>query len=147
MYKHALDAKIYVEPNGLSAVPTWQEITDAENVTLSMTKQEASINNRASKNEKLLSGNKVREISFTITYDPADAQYETLRDAFENDTLIAIAAMDGNIATSGSEGLQMDVEVVQFNRQEPQNGPITVDVTVKPSARGTFAEPAYVEVA
>ena len=139
-----LDHELHYDSAGVG-VGTWAEIKKAQDVTLNQTHQETAVNDRSSDDEEYLIGQKVRSIDFQMTYNNAAAAYEALRDAFNNKTDIGIACMDGPIATSGSEGLQANMKVTQFTRNEPVNGVVTASVTLKPSAASSV-RPAWVEV-
>jgi hypothetical protein len=54
--------------------------------------------------------------------------------AYRNKTPIAIADMDGLIATSGSKGMQMDVVVTQAPKPSDLAAYDTVEFTFKPAA-------------
>jgi hypothetical protein len=140
-FQTGLSCKLYHD-----VAASWTLIEDAQDVTLSQTHQEATVNRRGSEDEETLVGQKVREISFDLTYDKTGVAYEALRDAYENATVIFMAVYDGAIATSGSEGLQVYCYVTEFTRNEPVNGAVTLSVTLKPAANATAA-PVYAETA
>ena len=56
---------------------------------------------------------------------------------FENfgmrEAVIGLAAMDGDIATNGSQGLWADCMIMDFSRDEPLEEAIGVKVTAKPT--------------
>jgi hypothetical protein len=76
-----------------------------------------------------------------MVYDNTDADFTALQTAFLASTAAAreikIAAMDGDIATSGSQGLIAFMNVTNFS--EPQNleEAVMVDVTLQPSYNAT----------
>ena len=43
--------------------------------------------------------------------------------------------MDGDIATTGSEGFVSNFSITNFNRGEPLEEAVTVSVTAKPSSK------------
>ena len=47
--------------------------------------------------------------------------------------LIGLAAMDGPVATNGSEGLWADCMITDFSRDEPLEEALSVKVTAKPT--------------
>ena len=73
-----------------------------------------------------------------MNWDPADAGFTALQEAWANSDEIAIAAMDGDIATSGSQGLAGNFTVTNFSRSEPLEEAVTVSVTLKPSSYTTW---------
>lgn len=145
-FQIGLDAKFYVGSSDIGDVGnTWTEVPEVEEITLNLETAEAEIKNRASDWVKILLGQKNASIDVTITYDKTDTEYDALRDAWLNKTDIAVAVMDGAIATSGNEGLQIDAKVTSFTRNEPLEEGLTINLTLRPSAESAN-EPDLVEI-
>jgi hypothetical protein len=72
-------------------------------------------------------------IEFEMVWDTADDDFAAIRDAFLNRGAIEFAVMDGDITTSGSQGLRATCMVTSFSRNEALEEAITVSVTVKPT--------------
>ena len=60
---------------------------------------------------------------------------EAIRDAYLNGSEIALAAMDRDIATVGSEGFVANFYITALNRGEPLEEAVTVAVTAKPYSK------------
>ncbi len=143
-FKLGLDAKLY-RNTGDYATPTWVELTNVRDLTLSLEKGEADVTTRANNKWRATVGTlKEGSIEFEMVWDPQDAGFTVIRSAWFNDTSIEFAVMDGNIATAGSQGLRATMQVLSFSRSEPLEEAMTVSVTIKP----TYAEhaPEWMEV-
>ncbi len=132
--KLGIDAKLYYCAAGIGGTPTWSELTNVKNVTLSLQKGEADVTTRANNGWKATAATlKEGTIEFEMVWDTADAGFTAIKTAFFNNTLIGIAAMDGPIATNGSQGLWADCHVIDFSREKTLEDAISVKVTVKPT--------------
>lgn len=132
--KFGLDAKLYFCAAGIGATPTWTELTNVKNVTLNLQKGEADVTTRANNGWKATAGTlKEGSIEFEMVWDTADAGFTALKDAYFNNSLIGLAAMDGPVATVGSQGLWADCMVIDFSRDEPLEEALSVKVTAKPT--------------
>lgn len=76
-----------------------------------------------------------------------DANFTALKDAFFNKTTIAMAVMDGDINTNGSQGLVAFFYVSNFSRTEPLEDVVTasVSLTLAPVTSATNAPNWYTE--
>ena len=127
------DCKLYHTAAGTWASPSWDEVTNCRDVTLSVEKDLADASTRAAKWKRHKATLKDGTIEFEMVWDNDDADFNIFRDAFMNDTTIECAAMDGDIDTGGNEGLRADFEVSAFTRSEPLTDVATVAVTLKPA--------------
>lgn len=127
-----LDAKLYQGGNDFSS-PTWVEIGNARDVTLNLEKGTADITTRSNNGWRAVIGTlKDGNVEFQMVWDTSDASFTVIQQAFLNNDQVAIAAMDGGIAVSGSQGLQASMEVITFSRNEPLEEALTVDVSLRP---------------
>jgi hypothetical protein len=78
-------------------------------------------------------GQKQRTGGLEVIWDPSGTGFTAIKDAYFNNTVIGIAAMDGAIATTGSQGLWADCMITDFSREEPLEEAISVKVTAKPT--------------
>ena len=135
--KLGLDAKLYFCVAGIGGSPSWVELSNVKNVTLSLTKGEADVTTRANNGWKATAGTlKEGSIEFEMVWDTADAGFKAIKDAYFNNSLIGIAAMDGPISganSSGSQGLMADCMITDFSRDEPLEEALSVKVTAKPT--------------
>ena len=74
---------------------------------------------------------KTLEVSLKIPLDPTDAGYQALATAFVNGGTLAAAFLTDAKAVSGAEGPVGDFCVTKFDRNEPLDGEVEVDVTLK----------------
>lgn len=70
------------------------------------------------------------EPTFTLLLDEDDAAYTALAAACVCRTVIALQILSGPSDTAGSEGLSADFFVTGFNRGEPLEEGVTVEVTL-----------------
>ena len=132
--KLGLDAKLYYCVAGIGGSPTWTLLGNVKNVTLNLQKGEADVTTRANQGWRATAGTlKEGTIEFEMVWDTADAGFTAIKDAYFNNTLIGLAAMDGAIATNGSQGLWADCSITDFSRDEPLEDAISVKVTAKPT--------------
>jgi hypothetical protein len=75
-----------------------------------------------------------------MLWETGDAGFTALKSAWANGEEIALAAMDGDIELSGSEGLVGNFAVTNFSRSEPLEEGVTVTVTVKPASQTDWYE-------
>lgn len=71
-------------------------------------------------------------IDFNMLWVPTLTAFQAIRDAYLNGADIEVFAMSKPILTSGAQGLRATVGVFVFRKDEPLEGPQSVDVTLKP---------------
>lgn len=76
---------------------------------------------------------KKASIEFDLIYDPTKASHKALLKSYLSSTTIAIAALDGDKATAGVEGLWADFVVTTFTKAEQLQEGQSVSVTLKPA--------------
>jgi hypothetical protein len=131
--KLGLDAKLY-RNTGTYTTPTWNEVKNVKDVTLNLEAGEADVTTRGNAGWRATVATlKDASIEFEMVWDSADDDFAAIRDAFLNRTPIELAVMDGDITTTGSQGLRASCIVTNFSRNEALEEAITVSVTVKPT--------------
>lgn len=131
--KLGLDARLYRNTSTYAA-PVWNEIKNVKDVTLNLEAGEADVSTRGTGGWRATVATlKDGSIEFEMVWDTADDDFAAIRDAFLNRGSIEFAVMDGDIATSGSQGLRATCMVTSFSRNEALEEAITVSVTVKPT--------------
>ena len=138
--KLGLECKLYRDNSG-----TWEEIGNVRDLTLNMEMGVADVTTRG--------GNGWRQnvatlrdgtVTFQMVYDTTDADFTALQTAFLATTAagreIKIAAMDGDIADSGTQGLVAFMNVTNFSMPENLEEAVMVDVTLQPSYNSTAPE-------
>lgn len=136
--KLGLDAKLYIDDEASYALPTWSEVTNCKDLTLTLEKSDFDVTVRGNNGWRaIVSVLKDATLEFKMIWDTDDANFVLIKDAFLATSFpansINIAAMDGNIATAGSEGLRSIMIVSTFTRNEPLEEALTVDVKLRPS--------------
>jgi hypothetical protein len=128
-----LDAKLY-RNSGAFATPTWNELTNAKDVTLNLESGEADASRRGTGGwRETLMTLKDGSIEFELVYDNTDAEFVALKDAFLASTPVDMLALDGDVTVSGNQGLRIIAQVTSFSRNEPLEEALTVSVTIKPT--------------
>ena len=133
-----MNGKLYYDATALLDTPDtgdWTLITNATNVTTSTETGETDVTTRANSGWRATATTlKDATIELELLYKAVDLAFDALEAAWEAGTEIAIAAMDGLIATVGSKGLAGNFIVSSFTRSEPLEEGMTVTVTLKPSS-------------
>jgi predicted secreted protein len=131
----AQNAKLY-RNTGTNAAPTWNEIPNVKDLTLSMEKDETDVTTRASGGWKeFVDGLIDGSVEFSMLYDNADDDFTALQTAFFAKTPVEVAVMDGIITGAGStgnEGLRAFMMVKSFTRNENLGEALMVDVSLRP---------------
>jgi len=111
--------------------PTWNEITPVRDLNLNLDKGAAEVKARLSTWTQNLPTLKTADLEFGIIADTAIDDYNALRDAYLNDTVVDVAVADGAIATTGTQYFRADYYATGFKRGEPLEEVATVDITMK----------------
>ena len=128
-----MDGKLY-RNSGDYITPVWVELSNVKDLTLTLEKGEADVTTRANQGWRATIGTlKEGAIEFEMVWDTADPSFNSIKDAYFNDTPLEMAVMDGDIAASGSEGLRAAFSVTSFTRNEPLEEAMTASVSLKVS--------------
>jgi hypothetical protein len=129
----SINAKLY-RNTGTYASPTWVEVTNIGDVTLSDSYEEANVTRRASggfsETEPTLRN---LELSFQTFNIAADADYLAFLDAHTGRTAIDIQVLDGDRTATGTRGVRAWFKVTSFTRNQSLSDVQTFDVVMKPS--------------
>lgn len=133
------DCALYYGTAGNTADTLVENVKD---LTLELSVGEADVSTRGSNGWKesiqtLKEGN----LTFDILWDTDDAFFTALKTAYLAGTNVAILALDATIA-SGGQGLDADMMVSNFSRNEGLEDGVTASVTMKPG-RSTRAPSWY----
>lgn len=138
------DGKLYYSVTPLTAAASGSatelaaatEFTNVQDVTSSLQKDTVEINSREGGGWKKKVGTlKDATVTFKILWKPGDTSFEAFRDAFLNDTELAVWVLDGlRTALSGSQGPAGNFNVTNFSRAEPIGDAMTADVELSPSS-------------
>ena len=131
--KLGMDAKLF-RNTGTYETPTWAEVTNVRDVTLNLEAGEADVTTRGNAGWRAnVATLRDASLEFEMVWDAADDAFTEIRTAFLPNGSIEFAVMDGDIATSGSQGLRATMAITNFSRSEPLEEAITVSVTAKPT--------------
>ncbi len=143
-HKLGMECKLYYNSTPLAGPPNgggWTEMPNTKDVTLNLETGEADITTRANNGWRATAATlKDGSIEFEMLWDTDDAGFTAIQAAWQNAAEIALAAMDGDIATAGSQGLASNFTVTNFSRSEPLEEAVTVSVTIKPSSYTAWYE-------
>jgi len=129
--KTGLDAVLKYKTGGISGGGSWIILTNCKDVTLNLEKSEADASSRASRWKRIKAGMKDASIEWEMVWDTNDAGFTAIKNAYFDDAIIGLQALDGGEDGESGEGLQADFEVLNFTRNEPLGDAITVSVSVK----------------
>ena len=128
-----MEARLY-RNTGTYAAPTWVEVANVKDLTLSLEKGEADVTTRANQGWRATVGTlKEASIEFQMVWDTEDAAFTAIQQGFFTNTPIEFAVMDGDITDPDSEGLRATHDVFNFTRNENLEEAIMVDVSIKPT--------------
>lgn len=127
MLKLGLEGKLYFGPAGTTANT---ELKNAKDVTLNLESSEADVTTRANNGWRAtVAALKDATIEFSMVWDTENAGFAAIKNAYFNNTAIALAILDGE----NGEGLDADFAITKFNREEPLEEAMSVSVTAKPT--------------
>ncbi len=120
-----MNAKLY---HGVAGGPANTEMTNVRNVTLNLEAGEADVTTRANLGWRATAPT-LRECSveFEMVWDPADAGFTAIKNAYLTNGLIALKVLD----QAGGQGPDGDFSITSFSRSEELEEAITVSVTAK----------------
>ncbi len=120
-----MNAKLYY---GAAGGPASTEMTNVRNVTLNLEAGEADVTTRANSGWRATAPT-LRECSveFEMVWDPADAGFTAIKNAYLTAGLIALKVLD----QAGGQGPDGDFSITSFSRSEELEEAITVSVTAK----------------
>jgi hypothetical protein len=131
--KLGMNAQVYYHATATTALSGMTLIaTGVRDVSLSISAATAKVTTRNSGGwEQELPTLKSLEVSMKIPLDPTDAFYQQLSTSFLANGTFAAAFLTDTKATSGATGPVGDFCVTKFDRAEPLDGAMEMDVTLK----------------
>ncbi len=125
--KLGMEAKLLYGAAGATATT---ELTNVKDVTLNLETGEADVTTRGNQGWRATVATlKNGSVEFEMIWDTSDAGFTAIREAYFNNTAIALAILDG----ANGEGLDADFSITNFTRNEPLEEAMTVSVTAKPT--------------
>ncbi len=133
MIKLGMEAKLY-RNDGTYASPTWVELLNVKDLTLNLEAGEADVTTRGNAGWRAtIASLKDGSIEFDMVWDTTDANFTAIRTAFFAGTNVEFAVMDGDIETTGSQGLRAEMAITGFSRSEALEEAMMVNVNAKPT--------------
>ncbi|MCC7409957.1 MAG: hypothetical protein IT442_17960 [Phycisphaeraceae bacterium] len=131
-----MNAKLY---HGTAGATAATELTNVRNVTLNLEAGEADVTTRANSGWRATAPT-LRECTceFEMVWDPADAGFTAIKNAFLTAGLVALKILD----QAGGQGPDGDFSITSFSRNEQLEEAITVSVTAKLAVFREWAEAA-----
>lgn len=139
-FKLGMDAKLYLGTSLLSdtetvTTNTWTEQPNVKDVTISLETGETDVTTRANNGWRATAATlKNASIEFEMIWKPGDAGLAKIKDAWKDNTEIAVLALTGDKTEADNEGPVGNWMVTNMSRAEPLEEAITVSVTMKPSS-------------
>jgi hypothetical protein len=133
------DCKMY-RNTGTYGTPVWSEILPVRDNTLPQADDEVDMSSRGGAGSKEIEPS-LRDNSseFEMVYDPADTNHAALQAAYIARTAIELLILDGNVATTGNQGLRATMKLSKFERKEELAGGVLVSVKVNPCKNANAA--------
>lgn len=116
---HRTGLELYTYRNSAThGTPTWAELKRINDESLDLDKNKAEFKSRESKNRRSKGTTRFWSGSFTYLEkkNAADTDFDALFASWLNGTPIEIAVMDGPIATAGSKGFRIGMEVMKMSQ-------------------------------
>jgi len=131
---------------GTGAPSNLAEVSNIKDVTIPIEKTEVDATTRASGGWEIVAGAlRKAGIDLECVWDTSDTHVAALITALLGNTTVAMAFLDGDKATVGTQGIWADLEVLKMEKMEPINGIQMVKFNVK--AGYSAVPPAWVTVA
>jgi hypothetical protein len=127
-----LNAKMY-HNTGTFATPVWNEITDAQDVTVNYDKGEAEVKRRGGQYRLHLLHLKEFTIDFEMLHDTDTDDYDIFSTAYFQNTLLDMLVLDAAQAAPGSAGVRAECGVKTFTENQPLEEVLTNSVQLRPA--------------
>ena len=118
---------------GTDGTPTWVELEPVRDVSTSASAGKADVSDRRSKFKMSCPTLLDLETTVTCTWVPGDTALTATRNQFLNRTSAQWAVMDGDPATTGSEGWKFFAHVYSTDFEQPLEDGQTVQFTLSPT--------------
>jgi len=129
--------------DGQATPANWIENDNVKDLSLGMEKSTDDVSTRGGGDFRAVAATlSDATVDFQMIYDNTDVHFTAFNDAFFGSgtgfsnvggVVIGIAVMDGNIVTTGSQGLVSDMMVTNFSVPQNLEEAGKVDITVQPT--------------
>lgn len=130
-----LNAKLWIaETTSGQGEGTYNLVTNARNVTMSLEAAEADVTTRANAGWRAnVPTLKDASVEFEMMYDTADSRFEEVQEAFLDGNDLWVKVLDGGTTHTGGSGLKALCRVTSFSISQGLEEAVTVSVTLKPT--------------
>lgn len=115
---------------------TWQELTNVRDVTKNRTRAEVDRSVRGNARKRTRVGMIDDSADLELLYETDNDLQDALEDAYEAGNPVALAFMDGDIATSGAKGVVGNWAITNFTEPQPLEDNVVVNLTLKHHSEG-----------
>lgn len=127
------NGKLYYNA-GTYGSPTWTEITNVGDVTMTDEAEQSAIGIRSMGGFKIaVAGLRNVGWEWSSVYDPADTAQTALRTKYAARTPTEFLILDQSNGTAGSQGIRVTCMITKFPRQEKLSEAMMVDVGIVPT--------------
>lgn len=130
---------------GAAAPANLTEIESVKNVTTPSERATATSKDRGADWEAGDTGPMTGPVQITLNHRATDAGRSAIEAAYFLDTPIALCILDKDKATVGAKGLWADFKIAKYQRNEPEDGPVTYDIEAIPYDQAAV-DPEWVEL-
>ena len=129
---NAYNCRLYYNETGKGGTGAWVEFSNIKNLTQNLTAGEADVTTRAGDGYKATEPTLIdASVEFQSVYDASDAHLAIFQAAFIGRTRLGIRVLTGD-PTVDAEGIEADMKVTAFTRNEQIEDAVTIDITMKP---------------
>ena len=130
-YVLGMNAKLYYN-TGTYGSPTWTEISNVRDVTLSLERGDSDITTRGGGGwRQSVATIADGSVDFQMVWDNTDTAFTAIKTAFIDATTVEFLVLDGSSSTTGNQGLRATMAITSFSRNEGLEDALTVDVSAK----------------
>lgn len=138
-FRLGLDCKTYRQTSGTraawpatGAAPNLDEIVNVKSETLSSEKTTADVTTRGALGwRQKVAALKDASIDIEMVYDTTDADFTAMQTAYLDNSVIALAFLDGESDVVGTKGLWADFMVTKMGMPRELEGAVVVTFTVE----------------
>lgn len=131
-YQVGLDCVLGYKVGGYGESGDFLEADSIADLTGNFSHNEADATTRANQGwEATVPTLKVAEITGNVVYDTADPFFLALEEAWANREIMGIAMLDGPLESG--RGWKFNCNVFNFTMNQPKDGVVTVDFSLKPT--------------
>ena len=136
---------------GTYEVPVWVEIPMVKDVTVSSSADKIDDTDRGSTFKKYCAGQFDLDAVMNLSYRNGNAILEVIRDAWLARTTLDVMILDGDEATTGTEGFRIQTKCFTHDWEQTMSDVMMVDINLAPTyfenAAGNEVEPEWVTMA